>query len=286
MGDCAFLTRKNRGFLRIKIMTIKFPLVDIRKDYNGDWIQSHVIDEVINVPLSAPYVVRLEEVPDDGSINARPTISGLTETANYPPNSNEFYINYGTGDIVFNVAQAGSSLTVDYWQKGSLVEAADINYIYNTSCIISPTSPLTPYLGQNWFNTNDGIKYIYDIRNKWLSISSFVVVFGRTGRTSNQYLNYFVSRNVSSISGLRLSKDATIISLSGQFNGIGTGTFHIYKNKIQTSIASLTVTSSDGNEDNLIDVDLNKSDFLQGYFSSSNNIRGPIIMVEIAWRSS
>ena len=265
-------------------MAVKFPLVDIRKTYNGSWTQNHVTNESIVVPSSAPYVVRLEEVPDNGTINTPPTISGLTENTIYPPVANEFYVNYGTGDLVFNSAQAGSSLTVDYWQKGSVVEASDINYIYDTACIISATAPLTPYLGQNWFNTNNGIKYTYDIRNKWLSIARFTITFGRVGATSNQYLNYFASRVASSISGLRMAKNATIVSLAGQFNVLNTGTFHLIKNSIAASIASLTVTNSMGGEDNSINVDLNQSDYLRGYFASTVSVQGPILMVEIAWR--
>lgn len=112
-------------------MGVNFPLVDIRREVDGTWDLRHETAEAIQVPNTPPYVVRLIEVPDDGTIEGTVQISGLTLTSSYPPSSGQFYVNFLTGDIVFHADQADDTYDVDYWQKGSLVEAADINYLWN-----------------------------------------------------------------------------------------------------------------------------------------------------------
>ena len=108
----------------------RFPLVDVRKTIDGKWNQVNT-NEQIQVPSSEPYQIILNEVPDNGAVNSAPIITGLSETKKYPPQNGEFFVNYATGILEFNSAQAGQSYTVNYWMKGSLRTALDINYIYN-----------------------------------------------------------------------------------------------------------------------------------------------------------
>lgn len=107
-----------------------FPLVDLRKGYNDAWQQVET-NEVITVPSSAPYVVRLNEIPDNGNEHERPLISGLSRTNSYPPGAGQFYVNYRTGTLVFHSAQKGNTYTVNYWKVGSIIQCSDINYLYD-----------------------------------------------------------------------------------------------------------------------------------------------------------
>lgn len=266
-------------------MSLKFPLIDIRRNPDGSWNQNHESSELITVPTTGPYKIRLLEIPDDGSINTRPIIPGLSETLQYPPPPNTFYVDYRTGDIVFNVSQVGSSYNVNYWQCGSLVEAVEINYLYIRSLEISDSPPLNPVYGKQWYNTNNNITYMYDTRDKWVSLTTFQYCFGSERKTKDQYLNYFVGRLPSINSGLRLSRDAIIISVSAQFNSLHTGTFHIRKNNSQTNLITLDVLNDVGNQLNNIDLNLNQGDFIQCYFESLSNVDSPILLVELAWRA-
>jgi hypothetical protein len=107
-----------------------FPLVDLRKGHNDAW-QQVVTTESITVPNTAPYIVRLNEIPDNGNENERPSITGLTRTSTYPPATGNFYVNYRTGTLVFNAAQKGLTYNVVYWKIGSIIQCSDINYLYD-----------------------------------------------------------------------------------------------------------------------------------------------------------
>ena len=107
-----------------------FPKTNVRKSVDGKWELVNT-NENISVPSSSPYIVKLNEIPDDGTEKERPKISGLLETSSYPPSSGRFYVNYKTGTIAFNAAQKGQNFTVNYWKRGSLIDAEDINEIYN-----------------------------------------------------------------------------------------------------------------------------------------------------------
>ena len=60
-------------------------------------------------------------------------ITGFTEVydASYnfvnPDQSNEFQVNYNTGDIIFNEANADQTVFIAYWKKGTYVDASYIN---------------------------------------------------------------------------------------------------------------------------------------------------------------
>ena len=126
---------------------VQFPLVNIRKDVVNEWHLEHILSEIIHVPSTPDawgyYTAYLTEIPDTGTNSkietAAPKIMGLTEYKGDPINpktkrivfsQNQFYVNYATGELMFHQARAGQNLSVDYFAKGSLIEADDINELY------------------------------------------------------------------------------------------------------------------------------------------------------------
>ena len=132
---------------------VSFPLHNVRKDIINKWHLAQ-LTEAVTVPSQADpesgfYTVSLTEIPDSSSNNPV-TISGLTEYRGNPYDektkkvviaANQFYVNYGTGEILFNSAQAGAQHTVKYWGKGSLVEADDVNDLNDR--VVSNTSTIS-----------------------------------------------------------------------------------------------------------------------------------------------
>ncbi len=124
---------------------VQFPLVNIRKDVTNKWSLHHIESEVLAVPDNPDeygfYTVSLAEIPDNGSSpgSSSPKIAGFTEFKGDPVNSKtgrlnlspgQFYINYAIGQALFHPSVAGSNLSVDYYAKGSLVEAEEVNWLY------------------------------------------------------------------------------------------------------------------------------------------------------------
>lgn len=117
---------------------VAFPIHNVRKDILNNWHFAELTEEIL-VPSQADengfYTISLTEIPDSSSL--RPVlIPGLSEYRGNPYNdktkkitiaTNQFYVNYSTGEILFHSAQAGALHTVSYWGKGSLVEAEDVN---------------------------------------------------------------------------------------------------------------------------------------------------------------
>ena len=260
-------------------MSDNLSLVNLRQSIDKQWEQTELTQNLV-VPVSK--VIKLKEVPDDGSVNVKPVIPGLVETTVYPPIVGAFYVNYCTGYIEFNLAQVGSTAAITYWAKGSLVEAADINYL-DAKHIVSGTPPVG-YYGQQWYNTGNGITYCYDIRNKWLSMNRQTVSFGRRGLVDNQYLDFYGGVLPSNNSGLRMVRNGTIVSFSGQTSNLGTCTFHIRKNNLLTDICTFDILSDYGRGLDM-DMDINEGDILQCFFMNSlSNVKDPMLLIEIAWR--
>jgi len=254
-------------------------LVNLRQSIDKQWEQIEITQSLV-VPVSR--VLKLREVPDDGTVHSKPLIPGLTEVTVYPPLPGQFFVNYCTGYIEFNTAQIGDIVVITYWAKGSLVEVEDINYL-NDKHVVSATPP-TGYYGQQWYNIGNGITYCYDIRDKWLSMDRNMFSFGRAGLSNNQYLNFYAGTLPSNNSGLRMIRNATIVSLSGQIKEIGTCTFHIRKNNLSTDIGYLDVLIDYGRGLSM-DIDVNEGDILQCYFDSAfSNIKDPMLLIEVAWR--
>lgn len=147
------------------------------------------------------------------------------------------------------------------------------------------TSLPTQGLSDGQFAVKDGIVYIYDnTRSKWISTTRFIVAFGRGGMTKDQFLGHFGDRRFSSNnSGMRMVRNATIVSVSAQLDSSGTCTFYLRKNDNAANIASLGINSALGNGDTSINVDLSSGDFLQCYLNGGF-VNDPLILVELAWR--
>lgn len=150
---------------------IQFPLVNLRKNPDGSWNQVYTTEE-ITIPTESPYVVRLSEVPDNGSINNKPIISELALTNNYPPEEHEFYVNYLTGDLIFNSSQAGNSYTITYWKRGTLVDADHLNFLYDR-IVKSNSNPSELFSGElGTLHINQITKNAYIYINGWYNITN------------------------------------------------------------------------------------------------------------------
>lgn len=175
---------------------------------------------------------------------------------------------------------------------GRIINADTGAVIFNTG--VATTAPLeitpkaalpTTGLQDGQIAVRDGILCIYDsTRTKWLSVQRQFLIFGRRGRTSDQYLNFCVGRLPSSNSGFRLVRDACIVSISGQLDANGTCDIHVRRNDLATNIVSLSISSTFGNSDVSTNINLSENDYVQSYLSSASNIQDPVCVIEIAWR--
>jgi len=154
-----------------------------------------------------------------------------------------------------------------------------------------PTSPPSSNLGAAGqipvAMMEDGIIAVYDksnSRNKWLSTQrEHIVVTGRnTATNKNEYL--WSSRVNLMQSGIRMKRDATLVAASAQLGASGTCNFRIRKNGVATNLATLAVTAATGNEDNTLNLDVNKGDYVQFYLEAGANIDTPILQTEWAYR--
>lgn len=87
---------------------------------------SVVSGESHTVPLSAPYTVELDELPQVGTV----AIVGYTEVAYLPTAGTEFYVDYGTATITFHSSVAGTAINIDYTALGSVLRASDVNELH------------------------------------------------------------------------------------------------------------------------------------------------------------
>ena len=65
-------------------------------------------------------------------------------------------------------------------------------------------------------------------------------------------------------------RDATITAITAQTNAADTWILEIRKNDSSTVIASLTMTTQEGNHSNTLNIDVDEGDFLQAYCNGSN----------------
>ena len=181
-----------------------------------------------------------------------------------------------------NGSGAGRTVTVDSQAVKFDASSGTDAPLELTSLAAAPTTNLAN--GQ--LSVIDGILCAYDsTRGKWLSVNREVLVFGRRGRTRNQYLAFGGGVLPSNNSGFRIMRNATITAMSCQLDASGTGTINLRKNDVTASnIASLAVTSATGNQDISVNVDLAQTDFLQCACASTAGIEDPIVIVEIAYR--
>ncbi len=181
-----------------------------------------------------------------------------------------------------NGAGAGRTVTVDTGPVEFDASASTDPPLELTDLASAPTTNLD----DGCLAVINGILYAYDAtRTKWLSVHRETFVFGRRGRTRNQWLNFSAGNLASNNSGYRMSQNATIVSIAGQLDASGTTNMRVRRNDVATNIATLTITATDGNTDNAVDVDLTAGDYLQGYNNSSAGVQDPMMVVEIAWRA-
>ncbi len=193
---------------------------------------------------------------------------------------------HNTLDMAYDEGGAGIGRTINV-TDGSFVlnKGAATNAPFE---IPSSGAAATSGLSSGQIDTIDHILCIYDsVRSKWLSVQRMFLVFGiRSGGgmgTTNQFMEFYAGSLTSNNSGLRMARNATIVSLAGQLDASGTCTMQIRKNDAATVISSLTITAALGAQDTAINVDLVAGDFLQSYLSNTNAVEDPMFMVEIAW---
>lgn len=146
------------------------------------------------------------------------------------------------------------------------------------------TTPTGASGGQMFVDNTNGILYIYDgTRNKWLSVDRTMVGWGRnSANTSNEYLRQFNGAQ-SNNNGWRMIRNGTITAITAQSNINQTWTLEIRKNDATTVITSLTMTATQGNHNNTLNIDVNEGDFIQA-FCNGTSIDYPQTLIEIAWR--
>jgi len=140
-------------------------------------------------------------------------------------------------------------------------------------------------LADGQIDNKGGIVCVYDnTRTAWLSIARPVFCFGRSGRTRDQYLNFFVGTLASNNSGIRIPRNATIVSLTSQLDASGSCTFQIKKNDADANIASLDISSNTFAVNTTVNVDVEIGDFLQCSINTTGFVEDPVILIELAWR--
>lgn len=161
---------------------------------------------------------------------------------------------------------------------------------FNPSITTAPAFVITPdisapttLLVDGSISLVDGMLYAYDAtRAKWLSVHRDKYMASRNGIATSLYLR--VGDGVAmSNTGIRMSRNGTITSLSAQTDGVETWTFEVRKNNSVLVLASLVLTAVSGGQINTINVDVASGDELQ-FFCNGTAVDFPVAMCEIAWR--
>lgn len=147
----------------------------------------------------------------------------------------------------------------------------------------SATTP-TGTQGGQMFMGDDGILYAYDsTRRKWLSIDRTLIGWGRSSdNTDNEYLRQY-NGALSSDSGWRMIRDATITAITAQTNSATSWVLEIRKNDDPTNILTLALNLEEGNHNNSVNVDVSEGDYIQA-FCNGSLIEHPQTLIEISWR--
>lgn len=142
--------------------------------------------------------------------------------------------------------------------------------------------------GTSFNQTSDGILLFFDSgRTKWLSTARETFVFGINHKnlTSERYM-LLAGKLVTSATGIRIPRNATITSITVQTKNSATGTFRIRKNDISSDLATLTLTSEQGKSQSNLSIDLDKDDWIQILMSpGAGQIDYPVLNLEMAWRT-
>ena len=195
-------------------------------------------------------------------------------------------IDYGepnTFDSAYDQGGAGAGRAVTVDTGAVKLDATSGTYapLELTEQSALPTSGLAA--GQ--MAVKDGILCVYDgTRSKWLSAQRLYLIFGRKGRTSNQYLSFGGGHFYSNNSGYRIPRNATIVSISGQLDASGTVDLRLRSNDNAANIATLSISGALGAQDTTVNVDISAADFLQMYSDNATTVEDPMIIVEVAYR--
>lgn len=116
-----------------------FPLSNSRRHLDGSFNLKFVTGEQIEVEAGATGVLGhafLIEVPaptglDGSCIAPILTPDTLTEVQGLPT-TGEYFVNYNSGEILFNESEVGQIFNVDYYARGSLIEVEDINALWRS----------------------------------------------------------------------------------------------------------------------------------------------------------
>lgn len=191
--------------------------------------------------------------------------------------------NKNTLDEAYNEGGAGAGRVIDSTAGAVKI---DVGSATNAPLELTEKATLpTTDLAAGQIAIKDGTLFIYDAtRSKWVSSVRIPIIFGRKGKTINQYLNSYAGNIPSNLSGIPISKNAVITSIAGVFEAAGSGTFEIRKNDGTTPILSLVLTSATQNKNISVNVDINADDLIQSYFSSNEKCESPVVFLEIAWR--
>ncbi|MDO8137245.1 MAG: hypothetical protein Q6354_06350 [Candidatus Brocadiales bacterium] len=127
--------------LRAITKEMKDPFAEL--EYNRRDSLQYINDEYKIVPSSSPYRIRLRELPDKEN---GVTISGYTESQAFPTQTGQFYVNWVMGYVWFHSADAGKVIQPIYFGKGSLIDAEDMNKVYDHLGVAKGiTSALRPH---------------------------------------------------------------------------------------------------------------------------------------------
>jgi len=101
-----------------------------------------IVDEAHTIPSTGPYIVALANVPYHESPSSV-SIPGFSEV-DVPPALDEFQVSYITGQVYFNVANAGQAILVSYKCLGDDVIANHINSLQAEFGIVENVIGLNP----------------------------------------------------------------------------------------------------------------------------------------------
>jgi hypothetical protein len=163
-----------------------------------------------------------------------------------------------------------------------------LDWIVTEKLKINPkTSLATTELEDGLVDIQGGIVYTYDgARAKWLSVQRQTFIFGRSGTTADQYLN-FAGGGISSKSGYRMPRNACVVGMTVQTSNSKNYLIHLRKNDNDAAdLVTLTVAGT-GQSNTTINREIYANDYLQCYLEFTGTGYGvddPIVMIEVAWR--
>lgn len=148
--------------------------------------------------------------------------------------------------------------------------------------LTSELAKIDDVLSQAVIQWIDGMPYLYDpLRQRLVSVPRASFAFGWYGNNvTNRYLKLAEVTTMGTM-GLPMPRKGIITALSGKSRNSSNWTLEVRKNGIPITMCQADIISGQG-EENTIEVDFEKGDFLQ-FYASGSGIDYPIGMVEIAW---